>query len=382
MPVIDTSSVFASGALLLGLAWLGFWIDTHEIGRRTSGVVWILVTAMLLSNTGVIALESPAYDFVGASLVPVAIPLLLLKADLKKIFTESGWVMLSFLIASAGTLLGAVVGFFVFDLGDMGAKVAGTYAGSWIGGAVNFVAVSQAVAMTPQEFSESLGAGAGVSIIALLLLVTIPSLRLFTRWLARGGAHAVTAAAAPDASAPATLRLTHLAGALAISFAICAVSEGLSQALNLADYNILLITLLTIVVANLFAGPLAQLKGDFELGMLIMYLFFAAVGAGTDAVAFLASASVLFFYGLTIILLHLVFVLGTARALRIDPREAIVASAAALVGPAPTAAIAATRGWHHLVTPGIMCGIFGYVIGTFLGVSLTELLLRFTAGAP
>ena len=49
-------------------------------------------------------------------------------------------------------------------------------------------------------------------------------------------------------------------------------------------------------------------------------------------------------------------------------------SGAALVGPAPTAAIAISKGWKELVTPGIMCGIFGYVIATFIGVSVTALL--------
>ena len=55
--------------------------------------------------------------------------------------------------------------------------------------------------------------------------------------------------------------------------------------------------------------------------------------------------------------------------------EAVVAAGAALVGPAPTAAIAAARGWKALVTPGIMCGILGYAIGTFIGVLVAKLLM-------
>ena len=62
------------------------------------------------------------------------------------------------------------------------------------------------------------------------------------------------------------------------------------------------------------------------------------------------------------------------RLLKIQLDEAIVASGAALVGPAVTAAIATSKGWRHLVTPGIMCGIFGYVIATFIGVSITAML--------
>ena len=99
MSLIPDDNLFALGAVLFGLAWLGFWIDTHAIGRKTSGVVWVLSAAMLLSNTGIIPLSSSAYDFVGGSLVPLAIPLLLLKGDLRKIFRESGGVMISFMIA-------------------------------------------------------------------------------------------------------------------------------------------------------------------------------------------------------------------------------------------------------------------------------------------
>ncbi len=105
-----------------------------------------------------------------------------------------------------------------------------------------------------------------------------------------------------------------------------------------------------------------------------MYLFFAAVGAGTDATTFIASAFNLFVYGMLIITLHLAIVIISARLLHISLPEAIVASGAALVGPAPTAAIAVSRGWTALITPGIMCGIFGYVIGTFIGVWVTSLL--------
>jgi uncharacterized membrane protein len=77
---------------------------------------------------------------------------------------------------------------------------------------------------------------------------------------------------------------------------------------------------------------------------------------------------------MTIILVHLTIVLLAARILKIDLAEAVVASGAALVGPTVTAAIAISKGWRTLVTPAIMCGIFGYAIATFIGVALTKLL--------
>lgn len=375
MSLIPADNVFALGAILFCVAWLAFLIDTKPLGKKTSGVIWALGVSMLLSNTGIIPFSSPTYDFVGGSLVPLAIPLLLLKGDLRRIFRESGGVMIFFCIASMATVAGAVIGFYIMDLGEIGPKVAGVYTGGWIGGAVNVLAVSQAVEMTSQEFSVALSASSVVSMSALMLLIAIPSIGLIKRMVpTQADNSAQVLPIEPEQDETPTLHLTHISGALALSFIICALAQSMAQWLQLTQYSILFITVLTIAVANAFPGKMAGLKGDFELGMLLMYLFFVAVGAGTDAISFIASAFHLFVYGMLIIIIHLVLVLFAARVMKVDMAEAIVASSAALVGPAVTAAIATSKGWKHLVTPGIMCGVFGYVIGTFIGVTVTAML--------
>jgi uncharacterized membrane protein len=375
MSLIPADNVFALGAILFCVAWLAFLIDTRPIGKKTSGVIWALGVSMLLSNTGIIPFSSPTYDFVGGSLVPLAIPLLLLKGDLRRIFRESGGVMIFFCIASMATVAGAVIGFYIMDLGEIGPKVAGVYTGGWIGGAVNVLAISQAVEMTSQEFSVALSASSVVSMSALMLLIAIPSIGLIKRMVpTQVDKSGQVLPIEPEQDETPTLHLTHISGALALSFIICALAQSIAQWLQLTQYSILFITVLTIAVANAFPGKMAGLKGDFELGMLLMYLFFVAVGAGTDAISFIASAFHLFVYGMLIIIIHLVLVLFAARVMKVGMAEAIVASSAALVGPAVTAAIATSKGWKHLVTPGIMCGVFGYVIGTFIGVTVTAVL--------
>ena len=375
MSLIPADNIFALGAILFCVAWLAFLIDTKPLGKKTSGVIWALGVSMLLSNIGIIPFSSPSYDFVGGSLVPLAIPLLLLKADLRRIFRESGGVMIFFCIACMATIAGAVIGFYIMDLGEIGPKVAGVYTGGWIGGAVNVLAVSQAVQMTSQEFSVSLSASSVVSMSALMLLIVIPSIGPIKRMVttrADDSARVLPIESGQDQTP--TLQLTHISGALALSFTICAVANWIAQWLQLTQYSILFITVLTIAVANAFPGQMSGLKGDFELGMLLMYLFFVVVGAGTDAVSFIASAFHLFVYGMLIIIIHLALVMLAARLMKVNLEEAIVASAAALVGPAATAAVATSKGWKHLVTPGIMCGVFGYVIGTFVGVTVTAAL--------
>ncbi len=377
MTIIGPDDIFALGTVLVGLAWFGFWADGNRLGKTTSGVLWVIMGGVALSNFGVVPFKAPVYDFVGGYLVPLAIPLLLYKADLRRILRESGPVIITFGIACAGTVFGAIAGFYLIDLGEIGAKAAGAYTGGWTGGAVNFVAVATAVEMTPDEVSVAISANSVVSIMALISLITLPSVLLVRRLVPSRiideSDRETGEAATGDQSD--RLHTSHIAGALALSCVICAVAYAFAGWVGLSNYAILFVTVLALVAANLFPRILTRLQGDFALGMIIMYLFFAAVGCGTDALAFVDSALNLFFYSVVILVVHLVVVLAAARFLKIDLAEAIVAAGAALVGPAPTAAIAVARGWKTLVTPGIMCGILGYAVGTFIGVAVAKMLM-------
>ena len=374
--VLSGDNIAAVCAVIFGLAWFGFWMDTQAIGRKTSGVVWVLVLGMLLSNFKIIPFSSPVYNFVGGTLVPLAIPLLLFKSDLRRIFKESGRVMLIFLLASFGTIAGAVLGFFIFDLGDVGPKVAGVYSGAYIGGMVNFLAVSQIVEMTTDEFSAAVSASSIVSIIALMILLALPVMGFMLRFFSadKTSADKKTDIHALEVDQSSSFKLTHLTGAIALSFAICSTSAWLSNLWGFGQYNFLFITLMTLAIANLCPTLLGKIEGEFDTGLLLMYLFFAIVGAGTDMSQFAGAAFVLFFYGLFIIGVHLLITFILAKLFRFDLEETVVASAAALVGPAVTAALATSRGWKHLVTPGIMCGIFGYAIASFIGVAIVKIL--------
>ena len=376
MSLIHGDNIMAVCTVIFGLAWLGFWVDTLSIGRKISGVVWVICAGILLSNLHIIPFHSPAYDFVGGTLVPLAIPLLLFKSNFIKIFRDSGKVLLIFCLASTATIAGAVIGFFIFDLGDMGAKVAGVYSGGYIGGAVNFLAVSQVVEMSTDEFSAAISASSIVSIIALMALLAIPTTKWLTRFFPSFIDTSTEESKEEDIHAGdiSKFKLSHITGALALSFAICAVSKYIADVLGLGQYTFLFITILTLIIANLFPKVTGRLEGEFDTGLLLMYLFFAVVGAGTDMSVFLGSAITLFFYGMFIIIIHLAVTLLLAKIFKFDLKETIIASAAALVGPAVTAAIATSRNWRELVTPGIMCGIFGYAIATFVGVTITGLL--------
>ena len=181
MPLIGAADTAPLMGILFALAALGFWVDGHRQLQKTSGALWIIVCGVLLSNFHITPFESASYGFVFDYLLPVAIPLLLFKANLVLIFRESGKVMLTFLFASMATVIAAITALQFVDLGANSPEIAGVIAGGYIGGTMNFVAIGKAVGMDTDLFSVTIGANSVVSVIALSILIALPSISLVRR---------------------------------------------------------------------------------------------------------------------------------------------------------------------------------------------------------
>ena len=375
MPIISADNNTALAAIICALAWLGFWVDGKPISKILPGVPWVIGIGLLLSNTGIIPDDAPAYDFVGQYLLPLGVPFLLFKANLRSLFTDGGWVLPAFMISGLGVCAGAISGFFMFDLGPEGPEIAGTYAGAFIGGVVNFVAVSEAVQMSSTQFSVALGASAPASIIGLVVLAMLPAVPFIRQHFPSVIIEHTnqTAVTKSDDDVP-LFRSDHVALGIAISFTICAVSGYVSNRLGLGNYNLFFITIITVILANIAPKQFAKLQGDFALGMLCMFAFFAVIGAGTDAVSFIKSAPVLFVYCSYLLAVQFIVLLLGAKLFKIDLAVAIIGSAAAIVGAAVAAALATTKGWKTLITPGITVGILGYAVANLIGIGVFKWL--------
>jgi len=373
--LISPDNHLAIMAFLVLIVGITIWAERFKVVQKLSVAGTIIVVPMILSNLGLIPREAPTYGFVMQYFIILAIPLLLFKADLKRIFSETGRLLIVFFIAAGGTLVGAFVAYFIVPLGELGAQSAAAMTGGFIGGGMNFVAVSQAVELTddPTLFSTVLGAETVAGIGYLVFLAAIPAMAWFQRMddhEQKGGAAAVE---------PPTEHLTgpgmqDMAIGLGLSLAICAAGIWIAAALGIGKYNILIITVLAVIAANIAPRQMARLKGDADIGMFLLYVFFAVYGAGTNFVAMIQNAPLLLVFGFVLVAVHFLIVLGLGRLTRFSMREIAVASNACVLGPPTAAALAAKEGWDDLVTPGVLCGILGYVIGNFLGVSMYAVL--------
>jgi len=375
--MIQADNLFAMTAVLLVGTAFAFWAEKQRWGRLASGPVWAILFGLVLSNSGIIPSTAPAFSMVSDLLVPAAIPLLLFKADIRRIFAESGPMLLAFIIGVGGATAGALVGFKVLPLGENAAQLAGVFTATYTGGSMNFVAVAKAVGFEgSSQYAAAMAADNLVGTPYLLVLVLIPASTLLLRWFPSRIIDRVRADASHHQAdvEHGALNLAHMSVGLSLSLVICTLGYGIASVLGVERYGILFITLLAVLGANLFPAKLNQLEGDFALGTFFMYLFFVTIGASANIIALAGDALVLVPYALIIIITHLLVLLAGTRLFKIDLAEALVASNACVMGPATAAAIAASEGWRHLVTPGVLVGVLGYVIANFLGVAVFELL--------
>lgn len=142
--LIPPDNTWALWAFLTGWAAVSIYLEQkYAWASKISGAIIALIGAMALANFNVIPLESSVYDAVWDYVVPLAIPLLLFQANIKKIWQESGRMLTIFLLSAIGTVAGTIVSFIVFkDFIPHLDRLAAMMAGSYTGGSVNFAAMA------------------------------------------------------------------------------------------------------------------------------------------------------------------------------------------------------------------------------------------------
>lgn len=378
LPLIHEDWTFILWSVLMFLAALGFWADRTKLGQNISGAAIILAVAMALSNFGILPKSADVYGIVWSYLVPLAIPLLLLKADLRRVITETKGMLVAFSLGAVGTVAGALIGYSILPLGEYAPELAGVFSATYIGGSMNMAAVTQAVDLDPSIATASVAADNVVGVMYLAFLALLPSFALAQKWFGHTqpsvDAVARHVESIDDQENNVTLDLRHIGVALGLSFAICAAGKAIAYSLGVDGYSIMFITALTILIANLYPKQLKTLKGDYEVGLFFMYLFFAAIGISADVVAMLDEAFVIAIYAAVIVVCHAIVIFGGSKFFKLDLMEVVIASNACASGPASAAALAAGKGRRDLVAPAVLLGVFGYAVANFTGVGLSSWL--------
>jgi uncharacterized membrane protein len=154
----------------------------YSWAAKISGAIVALIGAIILSNTGIIPTASPVYDAVWTFILPLAIPLLLFHVNFKRIWQESGRLLIIFLFSSIGTVAGVIISFFLLkDHIPVLDKIGAMLSASYIGGGVNFAAMAAKFEAPGEMVSSAVVADNLMMAIYFIVLMMIPAMSFFRR---------------------------------------------------------------------------------------------------------------------------------------------------------------------------------------------------------
>ncbi len=398
--LIAADNHWALLAVLCGSTFLAIWLEQkYKWAAKISGAIITLVIAIALVNLGVIPSEAPVFDdFVWGYAVPLAIPLLLLQTNLRKMHREAGRFLAIFLIGAAGTVVGAVLATVLLRGTVEGIPgAAAMMTGSYIGGGVNFTALAAAFNVDANlKASTTVADNLNMAIYFLVLLSVAGSAWFRKRYshphiddvLANGKSDAGETLAASYWSKKET-SLKDIAWNMTYAVIVVFLSKligGFFRDLIPADNWFLKmlntffgseyvwITNLSLVWSTCFSKQASNMRGAQEIGTWLIYLFFFVIGAPASVGVLIRNAPILLLFCMIIVLVNMLFCFLGGKLFKFDLEEIILASNANIGGPTTAAGMAISQGWVRLVGPCMLVGTFGYVIGTWLGILVGSLL--------
>ncbi len=398
--LIAADNHWALLAILFASTFLAIFLEQkYQWASKISGAIITLVIAIALVNLGVIPSEAPVFDdFVWGYAVPLAIPLLLLQTDLRRMHREAGRFLVIFLIGAVGTVVGAVLATVLLRGTVEGIPgAAAMMTGSYIGGGVNFTALAAAFNVDANlKASTTVADNLNMAIYFLVLLSAAGSAWFRKRYrhphtddvLANGKSDSGETLAAKYWTKKETslkdiaLNMTYAVIVVFLSKLIGGFFRDLIPADNwfLKMLNTFFgseyvwITNLSLVWSTCFSKQASNMRGAQEIGTWLIYLFFFVIGAPASVGVLIRNAPILLLFCMIIVLVNMLFCFLGGKLFRFDLEEIILASNANIGGPTTAAGMAISQGWVKLIGPCMLVGTFGYVIGTWLGILVGSLL--------
>ena len=398
--LISADNTWALLSIMCVSVAIAIWLEQkYAWAAKISGAILALILAISFTNLNIIPTNSPLYDdVVWGFAVPLAIPLLLLQCNIKKIWKETGRLLIIFLIGAVGSCIGAFIGYFLLknnisELNGLAAMMTGSY----IGGGINFTALADAFSVSGTMISATTVADNLVTATSMFLLLSIPAVGFFRKHFkhpyidevesSTDGASAEIAAAAYWSKKEISLK------DIAINFAyasiVVTISRLIAEALGnlIPTGNIMLnicntflgsqyiwITTISIIVSMAFEKQIEGISGYNEIGTYLIYLFFFVIGVPASIPMIITNAPLLFVFTLIIALTNMILCFVFGKLLKFNLEDIVLASNANIGGPTTAVAMAISKGWTKLIGPIMLIGTLGYVIGTYFGIIVGGLL--------
>ncbi|MBO7480637.1 MAG: DUF819 family protein [Bacteroidales bacterium] len=379
-----------------------------KILQKIGTVILAYAVGIIMSLTGFVTFEPGTADaatfesiqkLIMNISVPLAIPLMLFNCDFKLWTRALPKTILALVGGIIAITVAVISGFFIFrntgvnDIENVSAMMTGIYTG----GTMNFNALGAALGVDPTTITL---------VLTFQMLITFPLIMFIT-----GGGYRLFRKILPfpDESTTVTINSnfedhgienygkmlnkkvfpkTMLGLLLSIGF--LAIGAGLSLLLyNLGIVGdqetgtgklnelVIILTITTLSIIASFSKKIRELPKTFELGMIFILIFSIAVASQFNPYSIDMSAISLGLFVLYIMLLSVIIHIIFCRFSKISGDLYTVAQVGLFCSPPFIPPVVGAMGNKKVLISGIVIGLIGYAIGTYMGVGIAYLLKLF-----
>lgn len=380
-----------------------------KILQKIGTVILAYAVGIIMSLTGFVTFEPGTAD--GATFesiqklimnisVPLAIPLMLFNCDFKLWTRALPKTILALVGGIIAITVAVISGFFIFrntgvnDITNVSAMMTGIYTG----GTMNFNALGAALGVDPTTITL---------VLTFQMLITFPLIMFIT-----GGGYRLFRKILPfpDESTSISKLGSNIEDhgienygkmlnkkvfpktmlGLLLSIGFLAVGAGLSllfynlgivgdQETGTGKLNelVIILTITTLSIIASFSKKIRELPKTFELGMIFILIFSIAVASQFNPYSIDMSAISLGLFVLYIMLVSVIIHIIFCRFSKINGDLYTVAQVGLFCSPPFIPPVVGAMGNKKVLISGIVIGLIGYAIGTYMGVGIAYLLKLF-----
>ncbi len=346
---------------------------SFKLFKFIPAVVMIYAFSMFLASINTFEYNeeiNAIYKLTKTNLLPAMLFLMLLQVDLRHFFKLGKSLLISYVLAVTSIAFGFIAVALMFDFNSDMSSAFGALAGSWMGGTANMIAVGSALNVPQEAFGFALVVDSvNYTLWVMLLLFLVPFATVFNKFTKSDENLAYLSEIGCACSMGAKRYWLLIALALVVSLA----SQVLSELVTFINNTTTIVLLASAFGVLGSFTRLKELNGSSEVATTMLYIIIALIGSKAVFDSF-SGLGIYVIAGATILLIHAVIMIIGAKLFKLDLFSIAVASLANIGGVASAPILAATYN-KSLVSIGVLMAIMGYIIGTFGGLLVGNILM-------
>jgi len=343
-----------------------------KIFKFVPSVVMIYAFSMFLATLGVFEKNDEIddiYSLAKINLLPGMLFLMLLQIDFSHFFKLGRSLLISYVLAVVSLAFGFIIVSVVFEFNQDTASAFGALAGSWMGGTANMIAVGSALEVSQEAYGYALIVDSvNYTLWVMLLLFLVPFAPVFNKFTDAKRNEAIFSQIGCACNMGAKRYWLLIFFALVISLVSQMIATNV-EILNKTTTVVLLATLFGVL------GSFTKLKtvnGSSDVATTMLYVLIALIGSKAVFESF-SEVGVYVLAGFSVLVIHAVVMVLGAKIFKLDLFSIAVSSLANIGGVASAPILAAAYN-KSLVSVGVLMAIMGYLIGTFGGLLVGNIL--------